>query len=236
MKNILLNKKLLFSLIGLIICILIVSCVLVIKKCNSQDIGKQYYDNKVKTFAEENKNIDNCDVVFIGDSLTDDYDLKKYYPEISVLNRGISGDRTKGLLDRMKVSVYDVNPKVVVVLIGGNDILAKLNLDKSLKNYENIINGIKTNLPNTKIIIQSFYPIGEDWTHFNQTMIDTNVKVKALAQKYDCTFVDMYTPLLDNSTRELNTHYTIEGVHLNQTGYETVTYILKPIIFKLLGK
>lgn len=51
-----------------------------------------------------------ADVVFLGDSLTDVFALKKYYPEYSTFNRGISGDTSYGLLSRMKVSAYDALP------------------------------------------------------------------------------------------------------------------------------
>ena len=85
-------------------------------------LAKEYYDSKVAEFVEENKTLQNVDVAFVGDSITDGYNLKYFYPEYITANRGISADTSFGLEDRIKVSVYDINPKVVVLLIGINNI------------------------------------------------------------------------------------------------------------------
>ena len=112
---------------------------------------QEYYDAKIATYIDENEKYDDyeVDVAFLGDSLTDGYDLEKYYPQYLVLNRGIGGDTTFGLEKRLKVSVYDLKPKVAVMLIGAN------NFDTMFDNYENILKGFKENLPNTKIVLLS---------------------------------------------------------------------------------
>ena len=117
---------------------------------------REYYENKVAFFAEENKlySPGEVDVAFIGDSLTDGYDIVKYYPEYKVLNRGIGGDTTYGLLARLDVSVYELKPKVIVMLIGAN------NLKNMFEDYENLITGIKQNLPQTQLIICSLTSMG----------------------------------------------------------------------------
>lgn len=195
----------------------------------------EYYVQKVAIFTEENKSIESCDAVFIGDSLTDWCDFNTYYPNCNFLNRGIGGDTTKGLLKRMKVSVYDVNPKVIVVLIGANDVFGGIELSKSIETYDRILKSIKRDLPNTKIIVQSNYPMGGNLVICNEPLIEMNKETIKLAQKYQCTFVDMYTPLFSEELQQLNPNYTIDGVHLNSNGYKVVTNILKPIIENLLN-
>ncbi|MBR2322966.1 MAG: lipolytic protein G-D-S-L family, partial [Clostridia bacterium] len=60
---------------------------------------QEYYDAKIATYIDENEKYDDyeVDVAFLGDSLTDGYDLEKYYPQYLVLNRGIGGETTFGL-------------------------------------------------------------------------------------------------------------------------------------------
>ena len=58
---------------------------------------QEHYNGRVNLFNEENKNVSDVDVVFLGDSLTEGYDVKTYYPEYNVLNRGIGGDTTFGV-------------------------------------------------------------------------------------------------------------------------------------------
>src|SRR5947209_6754962 len=61
-------------------------------------------------------------VVFLGDSITDSWNLAKYFPGKPYVNRGISGQTTPQMLIRFRQDVIDLQPKVVVILAGTNDI------------------------------------------------------------------------------------------------------------------
>lgn len=192
---------------------------------------QNYYNAKVEQYAEENKEYDpfEVDVAFIGDSLTDGYDVKTYYPDLVVLNRGIGGDTTFGVERRLKVSLYDVQPKVVVMLIGAN------NLGEMFENYESILKGFKENLPNSKIILLSLTSMGRDWGKNNHLAAFNNVKIKALSEKYGYEYVDLYTALLNMQTNEIYEHYTTDGGHLTPEGYEVLTSEIRPVIDGLLA-
>lgn len=200
------------------------------KDKNQQQLVKEYYDNKLNLYQQENDKYSDyeVDVVFLGDSLTDGYNLKLYYPDYVVSNRGIGGDTTHGLEERLKVSAYDLKPKVVVMLIGGN------NLNTMFENYEDILIGLKDNLPNTKVILLSLTAMGKDWGHKNEIACLNNVKIKLLAEKYDYTFVDLFTPLFDINIGEVYSDYTTDGAHFTSKGYEVVTSVVKPVIDSLL--
>lgn len=189
-----------------------------------------YYDSKVVLFEQENAEYEpyEIDIAFIGDSLTDGYDIEKYYPEYSVENRGIGGDTTHGLLARLKVSVCDIKPKVIVMLIGAN------NLKTMFENYEDIVVGIKENLPDTQLIICSLTSMGADWGRNNQLAAFNNVKIKAIAEKHGCPYVDLFTALLNTETDEIFEHYTTDGGHLTADGYEVLTECIKPVADKIL--
>ena len=195
-------------------------------------LAQEYYNEKLVLYAEENKKYEpfEVDVAFIGDSLTDGCDVEKYYPEYVVENRGIGGETTHGLLARLDVSVYQLQPKVVVMLIGGN------NFDTMFEDYEDLIVGIKTNLPNTHLIICSLTSMGKEWGKNNHKAAFNNVKIKMLAEKHECPFVDLYTPLLNIETNEIYEHYTTDGAHLTHAGYEVITSEIKLAIAEILGK
>ena len=195
----------------------------------THNIFYDYYVAKVAQFKEDNKTLGEVDVAFLGDSLTDGYPVQDWYPQYKVVNRGIGGDSTWGLEERLDCSAYDVNPKVIVLLIGIN------NLDTMLQNYERIVQKIKQNLPNTKIIIESLTPESGDFAFRNPQAISNNVKVKNIAQRNGCTYIDMYSELLDPNTNELKHEYTIEGLHFTPQGYEKITGVLTPVISSLLG-
>ena len=191
---------------------------------------KEYYENKLVTYAEENALYGEyeVDVAFLGDSLTDGYDLNTYYPQYKTANRGIGGDTTHGLESRLEVSLYDLKPKIAVILIGGN------NLDTMFENYERMICSIREKLPETKIILCSLTAMGRNFAQKNEIACYNNVIIKKLADKYECEFVDLYTPLFDISTQEIYADYTSDGVHFTNEGYRVFTDTLTPVIEKLM--
>jgi hypothetical protein len=117
------------------------------------EAAKAYYQDKLVLYAEENAEYKafEVDVAFIGDSLTDGYDIEYFYSDYTVENRGISGDTTHGLLARLDVSVYQLKPKVIVMLIGAN------NFQTMFEDYEDILIGIKENLPENRGFLSSKY-------------------------------------------------------------------------------
>ena len=192
---------------------------------------EEYRADKRAQYAAENERYADyeVDVAFLGDSLTDGYDVAAYYPQFLVSNRGIAGDTTFNLEDRLQVSVYDLKPKVVVMLIGGN------NLNSMFDNYESILQGLQKHLPDTKVVLLSLTVMsGDQLSPKNQLAAYNNVKIKLLADKYGFTFVDLYSPLMDLSTGELYAHYTLDGAHLTAQGYKRFTEILTPVLEKLL--
>lgn len=189
-----------------------------------------YYDAKVAMFKDQNKSIHSVDVCFLGDSLTDMCDTTNLYKPYKTINRGISGDTTFGLEDRLDVSAYAVNPKVVFMLIGIN------NIANMLDNYESIVVKLKQNLPNTKIFILSLTPTTGFVSSLNDQVVEKNVSVKEIAERNNCTYVDIHTALLDHNTSELKEEYTSDGLHFSSKGYDVIASILKPLMKDSLGK
>lgn len=236
------NKKkiLVVILISVLLIAILVSALLLFLKIIPENQKRQelkraaeeYYSNKLELYGKENKIYSpfEVDIAFIGDSLTDGYDVEKYYPEFKVENRGIGGETTHGLLARLDVSVYQLKPKVIVILIGAN------NFKTMFEDYEDIIIGIRENLPDTKLVICSLISMGGEWGKNNQLAAFNNVKIKAYAEKHGCPFVDLYTPLLNMETNEIFEHYTTDGGHLTAEGYEVLTSAIKPVVTEILSK
>ena len=194
---------------------------------------EQYRSAKLAQYEAENAAYDDyeVEVAFIGDSLTDGYDLNKYYPQYKTSNRGIGGDTTHGLEARLQVSLYDLKPQVVVMLIGVN------NIDTMFENYESILKGLEQNLPDTEVVLLSLTAMGgEHWGAKNQLAAYQNVKIKLLAEKYGYTYVDLYSPLYDVSIGEVYEGYTVDGGHFTHEGYTVLTNEITPVLQKILGK
>ena len=189
---------------------------------------KEYRENKFSIYKSENDKYDDyeVDVAFVGDSLTDGYDVDRFYPNYLVSNRGIGGDTTVTLEERIQLSVYDLKPKVIVMLIGAN------NMDTMFDNYEDILKGYQSNLPNTKIILLSLTSMSGEWGKKNQLAAYNNVKIKMLAEKYGFEFVDLYSVLMNLETGEIYDEYTTDGGHLTEEGYTVITETVTPYIDK----
>ena len=178
------------------------------------------YQEKCDKFASQNIKDFNCDIDFVGDSITEGYDVKKFYPDYKVANRGISGDTTDMLLTRMEVSAFDLQPKVISLMIGTN------NLDTCLNNYDAILNGFHENLPNTHVVVVSILPRrGEDLC---KKIIENNERINLLIQKYTYCYVDVYQLFVSKDNQyQVDESLFKDGLHPNKNGYQVLTEALK---------
>ena len=107
--------------------------------------------------------------LFLGDSITDYYDLDKYYEGLPVINSGVSGNTTEDILNDMKARVYDYNPSKVFLLIGTNDLIHDSSVDDIASNIEKIVNEINSNKPQAEIYVESVYPVNDN---LDEDMVD----------------------------------------------------------------
>lgn len=239
-----LNKKdtIYLSVIAvLVIAVIVVGLVLGIKPHGVEDPNffKQYYDDKCASYAVQNGNLSKGQIVFVGDSITDLCPLDDYYQELSLAtyNRGIGGDTTEGVLNRLKVSIFDIKPSKVVLMIGTNDIDAGKSEDYIMENYTKIVDKIKDELPEVELYCMSIIPQNEvlesysdlDTAKNNLKIQSVNAKIKALVETKGETFVDIYSALL-GLEGNLNKAYSDDGLHLNAGGFVVWSNILKPYL------
>jgi lysophospholipase L1-like esterase len=191
------------------------------------------FDSKVKAFQILNKQSTPGGIVFVGDSITQDYPISEWFKGLTVYNRGIGGDTTEGLLKRLDVSVHDLKPKTVVLLIGTNDFaLLDSTPEQVAANIERIITLLRVNDPSIRIIIESIYPVNPKIDPFtvgkrtNEQIQKTNAIIKS---KSDITFLDLYT-LLSDLEGNLKKEYSHDGLHVNMDGYQIITNAIKQVL------
>lgn len=164
--------------------------------------------------------------LFLGDSITEIYDLDKYYKDLNVVNSGVSGNVTSDILSDMENRVYKYNPSKVFILIGTNDIEREVDSDKIVSNIEKIIAGIKENRPYAKIYLESIYPVDEDKSgaskRKNSVIKDINKELKKYCLNNNVTYIDSFS-ILVNEEGVLKDNYSDDGLHLIDEGYKVVT-------------
>lgn len=186
------------------------------------------YDNKVESFELYNKYSDPNGTVFLGDSITQDYNVYEYFMHKNVYNRGIGGDTTKGVLKRLDESVFQIKPSQVVILIGTNDFeLLDATAGEIHQRTIEIVKHIKKFDSGIEILLLSVLPVNQ--TIDSKTVGKRNNRdiylLNQLNQSIEhVKFINVYDEMLDENG--LNSKYTLEGLHLNQLGYEVITKII----------
>jgi lysophospholipase L1-like esterase len=193
------------------------------------------YDMKIKSFEVQNRFIRKGGIAFIGDSITQDYPIHDHFPGLTVYNRGIGGDTTVGLLNRLKVSVFDLEPKKVVLWIGTND-FGVLNAPVSAV-YDRIletIDRIHKRLGHIPIFLLSLSPVNPEVNAItvglrtNKKILELNHKLSTIA---NVTYIDLFS-LLSDEKGNLKAFLTYDGLHLNGEGYAVLTPLLKHALAK----
>ena len=177
-------------------------------------------------------------IVFFGDSITEQYKLDKFFHEPYIINKGVGGDKTEDLLERIEKDAYQYNPSDVIILVGINDILHDINDDDILLNIETIVNDIKLNRPAANIFVESIYPINEKLINenkehkvYNKNIKSINKEIKQMCLQNGVTYINVFDSLTDEEGN-LKKLYTKEGLHLTNLGYLRVTSVLQEYIKK----
>lgn len=194
------------------------------------DIGalfRMHWTNRVNGFRMQNEPFQN--VVLLGDSITEGFDVGKYFPGRRVLNRGIGADvigndlpeaDNRGVLKRLNESVYNCSATDVFLLIGINDLGSGHTPEGMEKGYRDILAQIKKETPRVRVHVQSVLPTRGNYAKHNANVVDFNGRIKKLAEEngYD-DYIDLHALMIDDKG-ELKAEYTNDGLHLNEAAYK----------------
>lgn len=245
MKKKKLQKKdaIYISVISLLVVAVIVLSVLLFfanKRKDSWELN-DYYKDKVTSFTVQNANLSKGQIVFVGDSITDLYPLDSYYADLPLAsyNRGISGDMTQGVIDRLQASIFDIEPSVIVLMIGTNDVNWGVEIEEIIKNYRIILDEIKKTQPAVELYFMSVIPQNKDIektsnltaSQNNDKIKIVNEEIKKLCAEYEHTYIDLFSALIDQEGY-LKKECSNDGLHLNAGGFEIWTAFLKPHLKK----
>lgn len=186
------------------------------------------YKAQVAKFQAEIKS--KKDIVFLGNSITAGTDWVKLLNLSVAKNRGISGDITFGVLERLD-DVIVGKPAKVFILIGINDVSRNIPDSIILRNYKNIINRIRAGSKKTKIYFYTLLPVNSSFGKFknhygkDEHILWLNDQIRKLAAR-NVTIIDLYPKFLDENNH-LKASLTKDGLHLVAEGYKLWAEILK---------
>lgn len=173
-------------------------------------------------------------IVFLGNSLTQGGKWDEYFPVQQPANRGIAGDNTLGILDRLH-EIIEAKPSKLFILTGINDVSLGRSNEKIMTGIKAVVYQVEAGSPSTQIFIQSLLPINNDDNRYKRMLgkekqIESlNKDLEKFCKEENIVFINLYPSFLV-SKRKLDSKYTVDGIHLNEDGYAIWTEKIRTII------
>lgn len=238
-----------------IVCLLLVGCRTTSKR--------NYFDSKFECYAEsgwrdkdkfqkyienawlptrllyqsDNVNLKQSRIVFTGNSLVQLFVpelMQKEFPGERVVNRGIGGDMTETLLTRIEDDVLVLQPDIIVIEIGGNDMIQGKCLSIIQNNVLKIVEKIQASKPQTQIYFMAVPPTRV--RELNQIVPVFNLFLNQIAYKYkNVKYIEVWDVMRDVDSPTLREEYirpNKDPLHFNEKGYEVWGEKLRPYLKK----
>lgn len=199
----------------------------------------------IDRYKNENMEIINSgntpEAVFIGNSITQMWfdTHPAFFTANNYVGRGIGGQTTAQFLLRFRKDVLDLNPQVVVINGGINDIAQNTGTYNAEFTFDNIksmaelaqANGITVIL--TSVLPAANIPWDNAITNVPQKIIELNNNLKQYANNNGITYVDYYSQMVDPQ-KAMIAEYTTDKVHVTPEGYEVMEKMIDKAIKKAL--
>jgi lysophospholipase L1-like esterase len=185
------------------------------------------------------------DLLFLGDSITQGWNdnavWKRHYAPRRAANMGIGGDRTQHVLWRIDNGEIDgINPKVVVLMIGTNNIGSNTP-EEIAEGIQAIVTRLREKLPETKILLLGIFPRGKSRTP-DQTAAEVDPRpgqvneiIKSLDDGKTVIYRDIGKRFLDADGR-IPKDVMPDFLHLSLKGYRIWADAIEPLLWELMDE
>ncbi|MBU2909211.1 lysophospholipase [Vibrio splendidus] len=172
----------------------------------------------------------NADLVMFGDSITEWAPWADIFRDISMVNRGLAGDTTTGMLRRIDTTL-NVKPKLVCFMAGINDLAQGYDVEHIYQNYIDMLKVWQEN--DIRILVQSTLYVGSKLQGLNPSVELLNSKISEYCSQQGIAFLDVNSVLSPNQL--LSNEYSCDDLHLNAKAYQAWSKVLQPKIEELLN-
>lgn len=181
------------------------------------------------------------DVVFMGDSITENWkDKRPSFFTRGRFDRGISGQTTSQMLLRMMSDVVALRPRAVHIMGGTNDIAGNTGPMTAQMSEDNVraMSDIAQR-HSIKVIIASVPPAAFfPWAPKVQSrplIAELNRRLERTAHETRSTWID-YHSVLDDGTNAMKPGLAVDGVHPSEAGYDAMQALVEPLLARVLGR
>ncbi|MEZ8391422.1 SGNH/GDSL hydrolase family protein [Vibrio splendidus] len=172
----------------------------------------------------------NADLVMFGDSITEWAPWADIFRDVSMVNRGLAGDTTTGMLLRIDTTL-NVKPKLVCFMAGVNDLAQGYDVEYIYQNYIDMLKVWQEN--DIRILVQSTLYVGSKLQGLNPSVELLNSKISEYCSQQGIAFLDVNSVLSPNQL--LSNEYSCDDLHLNAKAYQAWSKVLQPKIEELLN-
>lgn len=189
-----------------------------------------YYDCRLA--AHRKAGIPTGATIWLGDSITEQGWWSYLTNERNMINLGIGGDTTPGMLARLP-EILDAEPSKIFLMVGVNDISGNRPVEEVAENVRKMLVMARERAPHCVVYLQSVITPNNDVLAYpyaagKQRLVDElNERYKALCDDGLAVWVDIAS-LLHNDKGEVREELTKDGIHLHPAAYEIwVDYLKK---------
>lgn len=181
-------------------------------------------------------------MVFYGNSITEAWapHFATLFPDRPYVGRGISGQTTPQMLVRFRQDVIALQPAVVVILAGTNDIAGNTGPSTLAMIGDNLVSMVELARANgIRVVLSSVLPAYDyPW----RPGLEPAAKITALnawmrhyASAHDVVYLDYHTAMADER-QGLRAALTDDGVHPNAAGYRVMAPLAERAIADALSR
>jgi len=181
-------------------------------------------------------------VVFMGDSITDAWGrhFDRYFPGKPYVGRGITSETTQQMLIRFRPDVIALQPKVVVILAGTNDLAGNTGRSTPAMIQDNLISMVDlAEYNHIRVVLVSVLPAIDYWWSRGlepaEKIVALNRWMKDYAARRGVVYVDCHTPMAD-ARHGMKAEYSPDGVHPSPAGYAVMAPLVEAGIAQALGR
>ena len=176
-------------------------------------------------------------IVLVGDSITEGWTEFNpgFFQENNMVNRGISGQTTPQMLIRLKQDAIHLDPKIIIINGGTNDIWGNTGPSTPDMIIDNLCSMAEiTAKKNIQVVLSTIlpvyqYPDRDDIIDPPKTISFINSVLQDYCNKNSLAFLDYFSPMADEK-KGLRSDYGTDGVHPNKQGYSVMEQVVKETI------
>lgn len=185
--------------------------------------------------AKDNPPPKDC-IVFIGSSSIVRWDLKKWFPDLPVVNHGFGGSHLGDSVHYAERLVIPFRPATVVVYAGDNDLSGGKSPERVFSDYQKFVAKVQEQLPETKIIYIAIKPSIRRWALIDKVRKANALIAEAAKKDSRLEYLDVDGPMLGEDDKPRKELFVQDGLHLSDEGYALWTKLLLAKLAQAQGK